>query len=81
MWLGSSNVAANTGFYNSLGFKTVEIFFLGNDNPTWTEDPIPIALVSARPVTEWGLSKHRLCCIDAVGAGYDTESRERPHVI
>lgn len=46
VWLASSNVAANTGLYNSLGFITVDTIYLGDDNPTWTEPPIPIDVVS-----------------------------------
>ncbi|KAJ3488792.1 hypothetical protein NLI96_g2578 [Meripilus lineatus] len=44
-WLFSSNVEANTGFYNNLGYITVATFLLGDDNPTWRERPVTIALV------------------------------------
>lgn len=41
----SSNVKANTGFYNSLGFQTVATVFLGDD-PDWHESLVPVAIVS-----------------------------------
>ncbi|KAF7798887.1 hypothetical protein EIP86_010115 [Pleurotus ostreatoroseus] len=42
-WLISSN-ALNEGFYNSLGFETAKEIVLGDDNPTWNEPPVVIAL-------------------------------------
>ena len=45
-WLISSNVEANTRFYNALGFHTVATIFAGDSNPTWQEEPVPIAIVS-----------------------------------
>ena len=45
-WLSSSNVEANTRFYNALGFHTVATIFAGDSNPTWQEEPVPIAIVS-----------------------------------
>ena len=51
-WLGSTNVAANTGFYNALGFQTVDTFYVGGENPTWTEGPLPMALVSVQNVNQ-----------------------------
>ena len=44
-YLVSSNVKANTGFYNSLGFFTVKELSLGDDNPTWKEPPVVVAVV------------------------------------
>lgn len=44
-YLISSNVKANTGFYNSLGFFTVKELLLGDDNPTWKEPPVVVAVV------------------------------------
>ncbi len=46
-WLASSNVAANTGFYNSLGYNTIAMFVVGEDNPTWKGSPIVVAIVRA----------------------------------
>lgn len=42
----SGNVQANEGFYNLFGYVTVCRFFLGDDNPDWTEPPVPIDVVS-----------------------------------
>ncbi|KAK7695768.1 hypothetical protein QCA50_000405 [Cerrena zonata] len=44
----SSNVKANTGFYNSLGFQTVATIFLGDD-PDWHEPPVPVAIMVREP--------------------------------
>ena len=45
---------ANTGFYNSLGFETVATTVAGNDNPTWTENPVVVSIVSGtRAVVTW----------------------------
>lgn len=46
MYLVSSNVKANTKFYNSLGFKAIAEMQLGDENPTWKKPPIVIAVVS-----------------------------------
>ena len=46
--LGSSNVAANTAFYNSMGYFTVDTFLLGEDDPTWDEPPFPFDVVSGK---------------------------------
>ena len=45
-YLISSNVKANTGFYNSVGFFTVKEVLLGDDNPAWKEPPVVFAIVS-----------------------------------
>ena len=42
----SCNVAANTVFYNSLGYETVAMFVVGEDNVTWKGAPVVIAIVS-----------------------------------
>ncbi len=39
-------MADNTGYYNYLGFITVKEFTLGEENPTWKEPPVIIAIVS-----------------------------------
>ena len=43
-WLASSN-PANLAFYRAHGFRTVERFFMGADDPTWDAPPFPIDLV------------------------------------
>ncbi|KAH8107645.1 hypothetical protein BXZ70DRAFT_1606 [Cristinia sonorae] len=48
-FLISSNVAANTVFYNQFGFFTEKTFFLGEDDPTWKKDPVPIAIMVRGP--------------------------------
>ncbi|PSR75051.1 hypothetical protein PHLCEN_2v9381, partial [Hermanssonia centrifuga] len=48
-WLGSSNVAVNTEFYNSLGFFTVDRIFLGDSDRTWKEPPVPADLMVREP--------------------------------
>ncbi|CAL1701149.1 unnamed protein product [Somion occarium] len=44
-WLVSSNVEANTGFYNRLGFFTIGEITLGEHNPTWDEPPVVVAVM------------------------------------
>ncbi|KAI0796889.1 hypothetical protein C8Q75DRAFT_215845 [Abortiporus biennis] len=44
-FLLSSNVKVNTVFYNNLGYETVDIFLLGEDNPKWDKEPVPVALM------------------------------------
>ncbi|PCH40160.1 hypothetical protein WOLCODRAFT_67318, partial [Wolfiporia cocos MD-104 SS10] len=44
-WLSSSNVG-NTSFYERCGFVTVGEFTLGDGNPTWTEPPLVVLIVS-----------------------------------
>ncbi|TCD69846.1 hypothetical protein EIP91_005923 [Steccherinum ochraceum] len=41
----SSNVKGNTPFYNYLGYYTVAEILLGEDDPSWKEPPVPIALM------------------------------------
>jgi len=48
-WLTSSDVATNTGFYNNLGFPTVAEVTLGDDNPTWKEPPVQVAIMVREP--------------------------------
>lgn len=43
-WLSSSNIT-NTAFYEHCGFKTVQEFAIGDNNPTWTEPPIILKIV------------------------------------
>ena len=43
-FLFSSNIA-NTGFYNSVGFVEKGRFVLGEDDPTWKEDPVIVLVV------------------------------------
>lgn len=47
-WLQSSNTA-NEPFYNSHGFVTVGETLLGDDNPRWDGDPIPVQLMVREP--------------------------------
>ncbi|EKM52805.1 uncharacterized protein PHACADRAFT_186867 [Phanerochaete carnosa HHB-10118-sp] len=47
-WLLSSNTA-NRGFFHELGFEIVATFYLGDDNPTWTEQPIPVDIMAREP--------------------------------
>ncbi|KAK7695767.1 hypothetical protein QCA50_000404 [Cerrena zonata] len=49
VWLVSSNVEENTRFYNSLGFRTVTTIFVGDSNPLWQEQPVPIAIMVREP--------------------------------
>lgn len=49
IYLMSSNVKANTKFYNSLGFVTTAEIILGDSNPTWDKPPIVIALMVREP--------------------------------
>ncbi|KAF4575096.1 hypothetical protein EYR36_006452 [Pleurotus pulmonarius] len=42
-YLESSNVA-NTGFYESHGFRTIEEIQCGDDNPAWKEPPVVVKL-------------------------------------
>ncbi|EKM56808.1 uncharacterized protein PHACADRAFT_254133 [Phanerochaete carnosa HHB-10118-sp] len=49
-WLVSSNVSDNTAFYESLGFKIAHHIILGDDNPTWTEEPVKLAIMVREPV-------------------------------
>jgi len=44
-YLVSSNVEANTRFYNHVGFRIVKEFLLGDDNPTWKRAPVVIAIM------------------------------------
>ncbi|KAI0346794.1 hypothetical protein BDW22DRAFT_461668 [Trametopsis cervina] len=46
-WLGSSNVA-NTGFYESFGFRTVAEFVVGESDPTWTDPPVLVKVMSRK---------------------------------
>ncbi|KAL6309445.1 hypothetical protein BKA93DRAFT_821749 [Sparassis latifolia] len=50
IWLTSSNVA-NTGFYESLDFKTVGEFALGCNNSTWKKPPVVIRIMVRTPQT------------------------------
>ncbi|KAL4265043.1 Acyl-CoA N-acyltransferase [Pleurotus pulmonarius] len=43
-YLESSNVA-NTGFYESHGFRTIEEIQCGDDNPAWKEPPVVVKLM------------------------------------
>ncbi|EMD40901.1 hypothetical protein CERSUDRAFT_121532 [Gelatoporia subvermispora B] len=43
-WLVSSNVN-NTGFYESVGFRVVGEFALGENNPTWGKAPVIIRIM------------------------------------
>ncbi|KDQ29465.1 hypothetical protein PLEOSDRAFT_1103485 [Pleurotus ostreatus PC15] len=43
-YLESSNVA-NTGFYESHGFRTVGEIVCGDDNPAWKEPPVVVKLM------------------------------------
>ena len=43
-WLVSSNTA-NVKFYNSLGFHSVNRFSVGEDNPTWSKEPVFVDIV------------------------------------
>ncbi|EKM56557.1 uncharacterized protein PHACADRAFT_253756 [Phanerochaete carnosa HHB-10118-sp] len=47
-WLMSSNTI-NRGFYHELGFEIVATFYVGNDNPTWNEPPVPIDIMVREP--------------------------------
>jgi len=49
MYLMSSNVDANTKFYNSLGFVTAAEIIVGDNNPTWGKPPVVIALMVREP--------------------------------
>jgi len=49
-WLVSSNIGDNTVFYESLGFKTSHYIVLGDNNPTWTEEPVKLAVMVREPV-------------------------------
>jgi len=44
-WLVSSNVKANTTFYNNLGFFNVKTIILGDENPTWKESPVKVDIM------------------------------------
>lgn len=46
LYLVSSNVAANTAFYNHVGYLTVKEIYVGDNDPSWKNPPIPVALVS-----------------------------------
>ncbi|KJA13013.1 hypothetical protein HYPSUDRAFT_50041, partial [Hypholoma sublateritium FD-334 SS-4] len=48
LFLQSSNIL-NEAFYNSHGFQTVGTYYLGDDNPEWTGNPIPIQLMVREP--------------------------------
>lgn len=50
IWLSNSNVKANTAFYNSLGFVTVHELSIGDENPTWDEPPVKVAIVSGATI-------------------------------
>ena len=54
-YLLSSDVEANTAFYNRVGYRTVKTFYLGDNNPSWNEAPVPVALVSTdlHPIALW----------------------------
>lgn len=45
IFLISSNIN-NTAFYESCGFSVVGEYSLGDDNPSWTEAPVIVRLVS-----------------------------------
>lgn len=47
-WLQSSNVA-NKKFYNEHGFEVVETVVVGDQNPTWHGQPVPISLMVREP--------------------------------
>ncbi|THH31289.1 hypothetical protein EUX98_g2866 [Antrodiella citrinella] len=44
-YLVSSNVEANTSFYNQVGYRTIKMITLGEDDPTWTKPPVPVAIM------------------------------------
>lgn len=48
-WLYSSNTKANTGYYNYLGFETVAEVTLGDENPTWRQEPVITAIMVRYP--------------------------------
>ncbi|CCL98798.1 uncharacterized protein FIBRA_00803 [Fibroporia radiculosa] len=54
VWLTSSNVA-NTTFYEHAGFVTLAEFTVGDSNPTWTESPIRVQIMSREPRRPDGL--------------------------
>lgn len=43
-WLKSSNLG-NTRLYNKHGYMKVGELVLGEDNPTWTKDPVVVQVV------------------------------------
>ena len=52
-WLVSSNVG-NRGFYGALGFEVVRTFYMGAENPTWKQKPVPVDVVSGQSVLRCG---------------------------
>ncbi|KAI9069881.1 hypothetical protein FKP32DRAFT_1616591 [Trametes sanguinea] len=43
LWLLTSNARS---FYETIGFECIRTCTLGEDNPTWTHDPIELCIVS-----------------------------------
>ncbi|EMD40902.1 hypothetical protein CERSUDRAFT_80552 [Gelatoporia subvermispora B] len=47
-WVTSSNIA-NTGFYESFGFRTVAEIAMGAENPTWKDPPVIVRIMVRSP--------------------------------
>ncbi|KAJ3539695.1 hypothetical protein NM688_g6329 [Phlebia brevispora] len=48
-WLVVGNVPANNAFYAAFGFVTVAQTLLGDEDPDWTEDPVPVDVMVREP--------------------------------
>ncbi|KAL4249111.1 hypothetical protein ABKN59_005785 [Abortiporus biennis] len=57
-FLFSSNVKANTVFYNNLRYEIIDTFTLGEDNPKWDKEPVTIALMVRKPSDGTGAFRH-----------------------
>lgn len=64
VWLISSNVI-NTEFYGSFGFVSKADVVMGDENPTWTEQPVIVRLVRHRSATDLhGAVPEQERCVD-----------------
>lgn len=45
LYLFSSNMKANSTFYQNLGFRSVHRFTVGEDNPAWNDPPVEVEFV------------------------------------
>ncbi|KAJ3539696.1 hypothetical protein NM688_g6328 [Phlebia brevispora] len=53
-WLVVGNVRMNNAFYVRFGFVTVARILLGEDDPDWTEEPVPVdVMIREAPSSAW----------------------------